>query len=308
MNPPGEPADVRPPRRLPHLSPARLARLRRLFRLLGAASPSLAARILVDRFQRPGRRRRLDAADAATLARASLRTLQAGRHALQLYTWGSGPRTALLLHGWGSHAPRWSQLVEALLEEGWRVVAFDAPAHGRSSGARANLLDFRAALDAVTPALGPIDAIVAHSFGALAVASRLADTPPLLQPQAIALISTPQDAGCLLDLYLDLVDASNPVRARVRRTFIHRFSRPAEDFSAIAGAGAVSMPALVVHDEEDETVPVSHAHRLADALPFGQLHVTSGLGHNRLLRDATTLAAIVAFLGRTVGRRTARDR
>jgi len=289
------------PRRLPHLSPAKLRRLRRLFRLLGAISPSLAARVLLDRFQRPGRRRALDAVDETLLAQARLERLRVGDDEVQVYVWGASDAPAVLLvHGWGSHAPRWSGFVEQILALGLRAIAFDAPAHGRSTGERSNLPGFQTALDAVIARFGPVRALIAHSFGALTVATRMADSRSPLRPAAAVLISLPKDADYLLGLYLDMIEASPPVRTHVQRLFVERWGVPPSAFSALSGAARIGTPVLVVHDDDDESVPPDHSLEFAGLLPRGTLHRTRGLGHNRLLRDPATIAEVMAFVGRTL--------
>jgi pimeloyl-ACP methyl ester carboxylesterase len=288
---------ARPVRRLPHLSPAKLARLRRMFAILGAISPTLAARVLIDRFQRPGRRRQLDAVDEAMLLRARHERLRVGDDDLQVYLWGRDDApTVVLLHGWGSHAPRWSGFVEQIVAQGWRAIAFDAPAHGRSSGVRSSLPRFHAALDAVAVRYGPAHAFIAHSFGALTVATRLADADAPLRAAAAVLISLPRDAGYLLDLYLDMIEASARVRDAVHRLFVARFGVPPSTFSALTGASRVETPVLVVHDREDEAVPHDHSLEISALLPNGTLHLTQGLGHNRLLRDPTLIGTVMDFV------------
>ncbi|HMI90586.1 MAG TPA: alpha/beta fold hydrolase, partial [Polyangiales bacterium] len=86
---------------------------------------------------------------------------------LSVSEWGRGP-AVLLVHGWNGHSGQLTELVAPLVAAGRRVVAFDQPAHGRSSGQRATLIDFAGAVRAVADAVGPLDAIVAHSLGATA--------------------------------------------------------------------------------------------------------------------------------------------
>jgi len=293
-----EPTPQSPPaRRLPHVSPAKLARLRRLFAVLGAISPALAARVLIDRFQRPGKRRSLDAVDEATLSRARRERLRVGDAELQVYLWGRDDAPpVLLLHGWGSHAPRWSGFVEQLLAEGFRAIAFDAPAHGRSSGERSNLPGFQAALDAVVARFGPMRALIGHSFGALAIATRMGDANAPLAAGAAVLISLPKDAAYLLEFYLDMVGASRRVREAVHRGFVDRFGVPPSAFSAYAGAARIHAPVLLAHDRDDEAVPHEHSSGIGALLPRGTLHLTQGLGHNRLLRDPAVIAKVVDFV------------
>jgi pimeloyl-ACP methyl ester carboxylesterase len=262
-------------------------------------SPALAARIALDRFMKPSRRE-LDAVDAPLLATARLRRLELDGQPLQLYEWGPdatvAPRSVLLLHGWGSHGPRWSAFVQGILDRGWRAVAFDAPAHGRSGGSRSSLWQFRAALDAVIDAAGPVDAVIAHSLGALALATRLADPAAMPPLRAAVLVSLPPDLGYLLDSFLQLLNADAVFSARVQALFTQRFGRPASTFDSLGLAPRIGVPTLLVHDRDDAVTPVGHTERLAPLLPRGALHLTQGFGHSGLLRDPATVGAVLGFL------------
>lgn len=50
---------------------------------------------------------------------------------------GGQPRQALIVHGYFDHSGLYNHLIRHLLQHGVRVVAFDLPGHGLSSGARA---------------------------------------------------------------------------------------------------------------------------------------------------------------------------
>jgi pimeloyl-ACP methyl ester carboxylesterase len=280
-------------RSLPGITPARRLRLQRLFRAVSAVSPAAAARLALAIYLRPTRRR-LEAIDAPLLAEArqNWSVLRGGR--IRVLEWGFGPKALLLVHGWGSHAPRYSAFVDRILDRGWRAVAFDAPGHGASSGHRASLDDFREALASVVATHGPFGAIVGHSFGAIAIASLLADKPPR-GLQSAALISMPRDGGYLLDSFLLILGVSDDVAQRVRELYLARFGQAA-GLSSLQLAPQISMPVLLVHDRDDDVVPLSQAQEVLAALPRGLLHTTAGLGHSGLLRDKATVDAILSFL------------
>ena len=48
----------------------------------------------------------------------------------------------MLSHGWDGRASQFSVLARDLIAEGYRVVSFDAPAHGASAGRRTYLVDW----------------------------------------------------------------------------------------------------------------------------------------------------------------------
>ncbi|MEY4762498.1 MAG: hypothetical protein RLZZ200_2354 [Pseudomonadota bacterium] len=244
-------------------------------------------------------RRQLDDVDVPTLASARLSRIEFEGRILQVYEWGptagAAPHSVLLLHGWGSHAPRWTSFIEGILARGWRAIAFDAPAHGRSEGSRSSLWQFCGALDRVIQANGPIDAILAHSLGALALANRLADVSSPL-PRAAVLASLPPDLGFLLDTFLNLIGTDDDFSARVHARFTARFGRPAASFDSLSLAPNIRTPVLLLHDRDDDITPAAHATLIAPQIPNAALFLTQGCGHSGLLRDAAAVGAALGFL------------
>src|SRR5262245_23043113 len=104
--------------------------------LIGKVSPRMAASLAVVRFTsprpipHPGWEREL-------MARGKPLRFPGGTAATR---WGDEKAPAILLaHGWLGRGAQLGKLVEPLLEKGFQVIAWDAPAHGDSSGTRANL-------------------------------------------------------------------------------------------------------------------------------------------------------------------------
>ena len=86
---------------------------------------------------------------------------------LAVTTWGSSGPAVLLMHGWGGARAQMTGFVDPLLFAGYRVVAFDQPGHGESSGKTTNLLEIAPSMDVIVKHEGPFHAVLAHSFGTL---------------------------------------------------------------------------------------------------------------------------------------------
>ncbi|MGO2241650.1 MAG: alpha/beta hydrolase [Halomonas sp.] len=70
--------------------------------------------------------------------------IDTGRFTLWCQVW-SPPQpigTAFVVHGYFDHMGLYRHLLKRLLAKGWRVVLWDLPGHGLSSGARAEIEDF----------------------------------------------------------------------------------------------------------------------------------------------------------------------
>jgi pimeloyl-ACP methyl ester carboxylesterase len=225
-------------------------------------------------------------------------TLAVDGHQVVGETWGDGP-AVYLMHGWAGHRGQLAPFVAPLVARGHRVVAFDAPSHGESGpgayGPRSSSIpEFAAALSAVVETHGPAHAIVAHSMGGSATAVALCDglragRVVLLAPMASPLSYARQFAavfGFGERVYRRLI-------ARVER----RVGAPMHHFDVPELGRAVAMPpTLIVHDDDDASTPVTDGAAIAAAWSGSRLHVTSGLGHRRLLRDPDVVAEVVTFV------------
>jgi pimeloyl-ACP methyl ester carboxylesterase len=86
---------------------------------------------------------------------------------LAVTTWSEQGPTVLLMHGWGGARAQLTSLVDPLLMAGYRVIAYDQPAHGESDGKLTNLLEIAPTMELIADREGSFDAIIAHSFGTL---------------------------------------------------------------------------------------------------------------------------------------------
>lgn len=269
--------------------------MRRLFKVLTALSPRLAAHVAARAFVTP-LARPIDRDDRQFLTTARAFRLRTAYGTIQAYEWAADGPTVLVAHGWVSHAARMRALIEALRARGLKVVSFDAPAHGRSSGRRADLHGFRAAVAAVVTSIGTVHAVVAHSFGALSAASWLAEEPAAQSVRAAVLIGLPRDVGYLFESFTLVLGLRADVVARVRALFQRRYGRLPEDYSAVAFARHLRMPVLLIHGGNDELVPPAHATDVADALPDARVQIAPQLNHSAPLRDPASVQLISEFI------------
>ncbi|MCH5721217.1 alpha/beta hydrolase [Niabella hibiscisoli] len=92
------------------------------------------------------------------------------------YRWNRGDRKKLLIvHGFRSASANFLHFTAPLIQKGYEIVAFDAPAHGLSEGKRLNAIEYKDFITALHDHYGPFGAFLAHSFGGLAVSMNLAE-------------------------------------------------------------------------------------------------------------------------------------
>ncbi|PJJ60993.1 alpha/beta fold hydrolase [Hymenobacter chitinivorans] len=278
--------------------PPALKLLRLKFRLLAAVSTTAAFQSAWRLFTTP-RRLPVKAWEAAALAEASRFEVAFGQGQLVAYEWNpAGACTVLLVHGWEHRASFWGALAQGLAAAGYRVVAFDGPAHGASSGRRTTLPLFGAAIQAVADAVGPIWGVVAHSFGAAATAGLpVYFNGGQLLPRLV-LLSVPGSTPAVFGRFAELLQLPAKVAARLVEFAEARHGRTAESYSLTqVGHQVPAERALLLHDRADETIPFQEAEAIARSWPGLDFRPTQGLGHNRIMRDPTVLQQVVEFLG-----------
>ncbi len=114
----------------------------------------------------------------------------------------------------------------------------------------------------------------------------------------MAFIGIPRDVRYMLEQFKLVLRLEGAVARMLEEQF--RELAGAVDIYEPGEAAAVDVPALVIHDEEDEVAPAAHARQLARELPRGKLLVTRGLGHCGVLRAPDALDPLVQFLRENV--------
>ncbi len=278
-------------------APAGLRALRVGLGTLYRLSPELAFRAAWRLFTTP-RSPALKAWETAALATARRTEVAFGQGVLTVYEWGptTGP-AVLLVHGWEHRAAFWGRFAAALAAANYRVIALDGPAHGASSGRRTTLVEFASAVQAVADWVGPIHAVVAHSFGAAATTALPARFNDGGLLPRLVLMAAPGSLSAVAERFAALLKLPRAVVARMERHIRERFGRDPDGFSLLhAGPRLRVGRALLLHDRHDEIVPFAEAEGVAAAWPDLQFEPTTGLGHNQIMRDPGVIVRVVEFI------------
>jgi pimeloyl-ACP methyl ester carboxylesterase len=265
--------------------------IRTAFRTVGAVAPGVAARWAEAIFCRPPRNAP-HPSEEEFLATGARSTVPCEGEELAVWQWGQGP-PVVITHGWGGRAGRFSTLALALVGAGFRVVLFDAPAHGASRGSQASLPQFSRALRAVADTVGPVYALVGHSLGGAAVSLAMRNG---LRAERAVLLAPPADVVLFSHAFAEHLRL--PLRAHdvMRRNLENRLQIRWEELHVPTLARGMSVPALIVHDRDDQDVPYAHGEEIARAWPGAELMPTAGLGHRSVVRDPEVIRRTLAFL------------
>jgi pimeloyl-ACP methyl ester carboxylesterase len=278
-------------RSLPSKAERRIALLKAAFRVSGALAPGLGARLAERIFLSP-KRYAIPQAEAAFLATGHRSEIDSYGRRISVWTWGDGP-TVILLHGWEGRAGQMIPFVQPLLDAGFSVIAYDAPAHGGSEGRVTSMVDFTRTLRAVAEWAGPVHAVIGHSLGGSAATLALLQG---LRARRVVLLGSPANPGNYSRQFVDLLGVPPKVFALMRRRVEQRYKAFWEDLDLLRRVPSLSVPALLFHDRNDSDVPWRDALTLSNAWPGAELVTTERLGHRRILRDPAVIQKTVEFL------------
>ncbi len=260
-----------------------------------ALSPELGAGLLHRLFTTPRPRRMPDRERAwMTGATGSRLQLEDGR-ALQVWHWGEGGPSVLLVHGWGGAASQMAVFAEPLVSAGCRVVAFDQPAHGASDGKRSAVPDFARAIGAVARTMGPFDGTIAHSLGASSALLAHHHDAPLGR---LAAIAPAENLPGYLAQTASLLGFPEKVLVPTKAQIERRWGARVDEVRPGRFAEQLDGPGLIVHDVDDREVAVAEGRAIAERWAGATFLETQGLGHRRILRDPDVIDAVVGFVTR----------
>lgn len=217
------------------------------------------------------------------------------------YSWGARAddpeqKRVLLTHGWEGRATHWHHLLDALLPQGYEVVAFDAKAHGESSGEMAHAYEFVRGIKAMDAHYGgKIYAAIGHSIGAVAT---LRATFEGVHFDKIVLIA-PAGVTGVFNRYCkrcELGDAETERFFREAEKMVGISRAEMELTHTIHGFGGGVGSVAVFHDPQDQEIPYQDAVDLERASDKVVLHAAGG-GHRRIIKDGGVVNGVVEFLG-----------
>ncbi len=264
--------------------------LRKLFlRVLGTLAPRTAARWIGKHMATPYAASPINADPKAVCSNTRIPYAHGW---LSVSSWGEGP-TVLLLHGWGGRAANMGAFVDPLVDAGFRVVAYDAPAHGESNGEQTSLIECAGAAILVGRTFGPLQGVVAHSFGAPTAALAFKYG---LTFDRVVFLGPPLS---VMDLMIEMGESFGLPRRTSElmvEEFERQFSFQRKEVQTDKLVEGMDIPLLVIHDERDKMIPVVQGAAVAKASPAGNLIQTDGLGHRGVLTDNEVVAATLEFI------------
>lgn len=210
------------------------------------------------------------------------------------YRWGTGP-IVFFVHGWAGRASQFKTFIPYFTNAGYQVIAFDAPAHGLTSGTETTIIDFKNTMLALEKIHGKPHAVVAHSLGG--AASLFAITEGMCIDRLVT-ISTPTTGSQIIQEFSARLGASSTTSEALKKYIENRLHKPFDKFMAAHFVQQINpgLRWLIIHDEDDKEAPVDNARLLKHHYASSEIYITRGLGHVRILKDEEVIQKSLSFL------------
>ena len=205
-------------------------------------------------------------------------------------------RKALIIHGFESSVVNFEKYIKPLMAKGYEVLAFDAPAHGRSEGKQINAPLYKRTIQEIYKRYGPIHSYMAHSFGGLAVCLALEEISHTADYR-LALIAPATETTSAIDSFFKYLQLDPSIRPEFEKLIIKKGGVVPAWYSIRRAMKHIRAKVLWVHDEEDDTTPVSDVLKVkSENYTNIEFVITKGLGHRRIYRDNKVAKQVIDFL------------
>jgi len=213
--------------------------------------------------------------------------------AVVVYHLGESPKKVLLVHGWSGRGTQLVKFADELLKAGYSTISFDAPAHGKSPGKTTLMPEFIATILHIQNLYGPFDAAIGHSLGGMSLlnASRQG-----LTLKRLATIGSGDIVQDIIDDFVAKLELNPKISDKMRLHFEKENGKTMDSFSAYLSAKEIDIPVLVVHDNDDDEVPVKCGIHIHKHLKNGELMITKGMGHRKILGDKAVIDKVLQFI------------
>lgn len=214
------------------------------------------------------------------------------------YRWNhSRPNKALILHGFGSAAHKFEDYALLLIDKGFEVLAFDAPAHGDSEGDTTNAIEYSEMIKQVMDQFGPINHFIAHSFGGISLSLALEQVTHDAHTKIIFIAPATETTSAVDGAFKMLKLKNELVRTEFDKLIYEYSGRQTEWFSIRRAMHHIKASVLWIHDEEDDITPWADASKVKeDNHPNIKFVLTKGLGHRKIYHDPEIKNMAVKFL------------
>jgi pimeloyl-ACP methyl ester carboxylesterase len=229
----------------------------------------------------------------AFLNRCQSHTIKANGKFYKYFQSGSGP-TVLHVHGVHSNLGSMVPIAEALLEQHYQVVLFDAPAHGEALGTTADPGEVRELIRGIYDRFPELHAVISHSLGGLWALSAWSHN---VRAKTFISISSPSTKTFLVDKFAELNAMEGDMVHELVRQLESRLGKGVwTEYSPSEVVKKINIPGLIIHGETDDYVPVAHAEDLHSCWRRSTVEFVEGAGHFDIVESPEVRKIISTYL------------
>lgn len=266
----------------------------RIGKILTAISPFIASRFAARLFLTPFKYKIPEREkDMDTNSIQESISVPAINREIVVYHYGESKKKILLIHGWSGTGTQMSLIAKKLVEKGFEIISFDAPAHGKAPGKISMMPFFIESIHHLEKTYGPFHAAIGHSLGGMSILKAVKDGLVL---NKLVVIGTANSVTHITKDFAQNMQLNEKVAKKMKSYFDSKFGEDMDNYSGAFSAEAVKIPTLVIHDKDDVDVHVSSAYEISNNLDNSQLLITEGLGHRKILGDSEVINKITTFI------------
>lgn len=221
---------------------------------------------------------------AAWMATTTQQSIEVEGQKIQVYSKGEGP-AILLSHGWQGRAGQFYRMADALVEQGYRIVAWDWPGHGSSGSKQCHPILGMKALGRVIDEFGPFEAHIAHSVGGLLALAHCVDSEQRINK--LVVLSSPTSFETLIGYFfqraLRLQPNPQPIIEHLQEGGELQRLFPSPDTLP------EGLELLLIHDLKDSLVAHEGSRQTHRLIPGSRLILTDGLDHDGTIKADETI-------------------
>lgn len=198
-----------------------------------------------------------------------------------------------LVHGWEGHGAQLGAFAAPLVAAGFRVLAFDAPGHGESTGDEAHVPLLARVLAELERDAGKFFALIGHSMGAAGAAM---STTLGVAPRGLVLLAPPQSQLERLTRVANRLQLTGELREKFFAAVERRTAARNVEVDMRVVARAAPGELLVFHDPADEDASFAATEGIVALWRGARLVPAPGRGHYRILATPEIVRQAVEFL------------
>ena len=238
-----------------------------------------------------------------------LRHLQNGRRVSiatpigKLAAWQFGDRwrpAIIMSHGWGGRGAQFREFIQPLIDTGFQVWLFDHVSHGMSEGHEAPITDLAKGVAEVARAARgegvSVAGFVGHSLGCAGIGIALRGELSDLTNIRVVQIAPPASQIRYSRFFARMRGIPARIRAAMQWQLEQKIGVNWQEFEMPDAVSDLKAKALVIHDQNDKDVRIESGLTVARSWPDARFKRTYGLGHRKILRDQSVIAATADFL------------